>query len=216
LLRAEDIKGTTPAAATKALARLAKQGVLTRVGKGLYFAPKETLIGQSRPSEFDLARKTLEGKTRPRGATAANILGLSTQVSARPQVVVFANNFPKHTGSAKIQIRRGSRPHNLPELEGALIEFVRERGSYAETEPLESYERLRRLLKNMSQGNLRELREVAQGEPPRVRAILGALFSYSGLAKSLWEPLKESLNPLTRFDFGHFAELPNAREWQAK
>jgi len=217
LLRAEDLKGTTPAAASKALARLAKQGVLTRVGKGLYFAPKETLLGMSKPSEFAIAQKTLEGKTRPTGATAANLLGLSTQVVARPQIVAFTNNQPKHSGSARIQLRRGARPHPLPNLEGALLEFLRDKGEFAETEPDETYRRLRHLLKEQLQmSRLRELSEAAQDEPPRVRAMLGAMLAYSGLPTSLWGPLKASLNPFTRFDFGLFSKLPNAREWQAK
>ncbi len=217
LLRAEDIKGTTPAAATKALARLAKQGVFTRVGKGLYYAPKDTLLGKSKPSEMAIAMKTLEGKTRPTGASAANLLGLSTQLPARPQLVAFTSNMPKNTGVARLRVRRGSRPHPLPPLEGAILEFIRERGKYAETNARESYRRLRYLLKEQLQINsLRELCEVALEEPPRVRAMLGAMFAYSELPKGLWEPLKASLNPLTKFDFGLFSELPNAQEWQAK
>jgi hypothetical protein len=46
--------------------------------------------------------------------------------------------------------------------------------------------------------------------------MLGAMFAYAELPQSLWEPLKASLNPLTKFDFGLFSELPNAQEWQAK
>jgi hypothetical protein len=217
LLRAEDLKGTTPAAATKALARLAKQGVLTRVGKGLYFAPKDTLLGMSKPSELTIAQKTLEGKTRPTGASAANLLGLSTQLPARPQLVVFTSNPPRHMGTARIRLRRGLRPHPLPMLEGALLELIRDRGEFAETSAKESYQRLRYLLKEQLQmDRLRELREVALEEPPRVRAMLGAMFAYAELPQSLWEPLKASLNPLTKFDFGLFSELPNAQQWQAK
>jgi hypothetical protein len=63
---------------------------------------------------------------------------------------------------------------------------------------------------------LRELREVALEEPPRVRAMLGAMFAYAELPGDLWEPLKASLNPLSKFDFGLFSELPNAQQWQAK
>jgi len=63
---------------------------------------------------------------------------------------------------------------------------------------------------------LRELSEAALKEPPRVRAMLGAMFAYAELPEALWEPLKASLNPFTRFDFGLFSKLPNAREWQAK
>lgn len=217
LLRAEDLKGTTPAAATKALARLAKQGVLTRVGKGLYFAPKDTLIGKSRPSEMAIALKTLEGKTRPTGASAANLLGLSTQMPARPQLVAFTSNQPKNTGAARISLRRRSMSHPLPTLEGALLEFIRDRGESAETSAEESFRRLRQLLKEQLQmSRLRELREAALEEPPRVRAMLGAMLAYAELPETLWEPLKASLNPLTKFDFGLFSELPNAEEWQAK
>jgi hypothetical protein len=217
LLRAEDLKGTTPAAATKALARLAKQGVLTRVGKGLYFAPRDTLIGKSKPSETAVALKKLEGKTRLTGASAANILGLSTQVPARPQLIAFASQPPKNAGAARIRLRRSSRLHPLPALEGALLEFIRDRGETADTGPEESFRRLRDFLtRQLTTSRLRELRQAALAEPPRVRAILGALLAYAELPENLWEPLKASLNPLTKFDFGLFAELPNAREWQAK
>jgi hypothetical protein len=217
LLRAEDLKGTSPAAATKALARLAKQGVLTRVGKGLYFAPKDTLIGKSKPSETAIALKNLEGKTRPTGASAANILGLSTQLPARPQLVAFTSNPPKNPGAARIKIRRSSSLHPLPALEGALLEFIRDRGETAETTPEESFRRLRSLLRDqIKRSMLSEIREAALAEPPRVRAILGALLEFAELPESLWRPLRDSLNPLTKFEFGLFSELPNAREWQSK
>ena len=62
---------------------------------------------------------------------------------------------------------------------------------------------------------LREPGEAALAEPPRVRAMLGALLAYSELAEVLWEALKASKNPLTKFDFGLFSELPNVQEWQA-
>jgi hypothetical protein len=57
---------------------------------------------------------------------------------------------------------------------------------------------------------------VAFTEPPRVRAIIGALLELSNVAQSTVEPLKKSLNPLSKFDFGLFTELPNAHQWQAK
>lgn len=53
----------------------------------------------------------------------------------------------------------------------------------------------------------------ALSEPPRVRAMLGAL---GELADQDTGELRASLNPLSRFDFGPLAALPNARSWQAK
>lgn len=217
MLRAADLKGTSAAAATKALARLANRGVLTRVAKGLYYSPKETLLGTSKPSMAAIATKNLEGRSRPTGATAANLLGLSTQIAARPELVAFTTHKPKYSGAARIKLRRGARPEQLPQLVGALLEVLRDRGRYAETDPGETYQRLRTTLQEqLNPRGLRELSETALEEPPRVRAMLGALFAWIGLPESLWKPLKASLNPLSRFDFGHFGQLPNAKEWQAK
>ena len=58
--------------------------------------------------------------------------------------------------------------------------------------------------------------KVAKHEPPRVRAMLGALGEELGKEKKLLESLKSSLNPLTRFDFGILWTLKSARSWQAK
>jgi hypothetical protein len=63
---------------------------------------------------------------------------------------------------------------------------------------------------------LRELVESAMAEPPRVRALLGALLEDLNMPKRFWKPLRESLNPLSSFDFGPFRALPNAKGWQAK
>ena len=216
LLTADDIPDTTPAAATRALARLAERGVLVRVSKGLYFAPKDTPLGKSQPSEFDIAQKTLFGRTRLRGTAAANHLGLSTQVSARPEIVVFANNIPTHTGALRVTLRRGTPPKQLSETQGALIEFIQDRGSYAETPPAVVRDVLCKILESMPQAHVRQLCDVAITEPPRVRAIIGALLELSNVAQSTVEPLKKSLNPLSKFDFGLFTELPNAHQWQAK
>lgn len=217
LLRVEDVEGASPAAASKALARLAEQGTLKRVAKGVYHAPKKTLLGVSKPSAAAMVRKTLKGKTRPTGATAANLLGLSTQVPARPELVVYGSNPPAHAAGARVHLRRGARPRPLPELDGALLEFLRDRGGYAETDGRETVARLTKILmSDLTDARRRQLCVAAQDEPPRVRATLGALFAHAGLPRSLWEPLKASLNPLTKFDFGLLRDLPNAREWQAR
>lgn len=216
LLTATDIPGTTPAAASRALARLAERGVLVRVSKGLYFAPRSTPIGKTQASEFDVALRVLNGRTRLRGAAAANVLGVSTQMSARPDVVVFSNNRPKHTEALRVTLRRGTPPKQLSETEGALIEFIRDRGAFAESSPDVTCDVLCKLLEDMPQKNVRQLCDVALAEPPRVRAILGALLEFSNVAPDTLEPLRKSLNPLSKFDFGHFEPLPNAHTWQAK
>ena len=53
-------------------------------------------------------------------------------------------------------------------------------------------------------------------EPPRVRAILGALGEMMKRDRKTLERLRRSLNPLSKFDFGIFTSMPNAKAWQAK
>ena len=54
--------------------------------------------------------------------------------------------------------------------------------------------------------------KVAKHEPPRVRAMLGALGEDLGKDRKLLEALKSSLNPLSRFDFGILAAIESATE----
>ncbi len=65
-------------------------------------------------------------------------------------------------------------------------------------------------------GRFARLLKVAPAEPPRVRAMLGAIGQQIGQPESVLAPLRESLNPLSRFEFGILAALTYARRWQAK
>lgn len=75
---------------------------------------------------------------------------------------------------------------------------------------------VRKILKGLSCRDYRRLAAVAGTEPPRVRAILGALGEQLGRPTRELDRLRASLNPSSRFDFGMFTDLPNARAWQAK
>ncbi len=230
LFKPGDLKGTTPTAAARALARLAEKGLLKRVAKGLYYAPKETLLGLSQPSALAVLQETMAGNARPTGATAANLLGVSTQVPARAEFVLYASAKPRNATAARIKLRRvsgGTRAKHevLSRMDAALLEFFRDRGTRSELESEATLKRLRQvfleehkaeLAQSKASGQLKSLISVAMHEPPRVRAMLGALLQWSEVSDTLYRPLKESLNPLTRFEFGLFRALPNAKEWQAR
>ena len=65
-------------------------------------------------------------------------------------------------------------------------------------------------------GRFKRLLKVAASEPPRVRAMLGAIGEQIRQPETVLNKLQESLNPLSRFDFGILAALTYARRWQAK
>jgi hypothetical protein len=65
-------------------------------------------------------------------------------------------------------------------------------------------------------GRFERLLKVADSEPPRARALLGAVGEQLGKKPAVLRRLRASLNPLSRFDFGLLSGLPRSREWQAK
>ncbi len=217
LFAARDFKGHGHSSASRQLAQLANQGVLIRAARGLYYLPKDTLLGKSRPTQLAVFERIWAGKYRPTLTSAAYILGLTTQIPARPQFVLYASRLPSNFGDIQITLRSGKRPRPLPKLEGALIEFLRDRGACAEADPQETCIRLQEVIKEYMSGKaLSLLCEVALTEPAKVRAILGALLEWSETDRILWERLRSSLNPRSRFDFGHFSQMENCQRWQIK
>ena len=80
--------GGTRAAVDKVLSRLAKQGKIRRLDRGVYDYPKQhAFLGVLSPDTDSLAR-VITAKSGnsvfTSGAMAANLLGLSTQVPAKP------------------------------------------------------------------------------------------------------------------------------------
>ena len=222
--RVSDIRDAPPAAVVRAFSRLAEEGTIRRLRKGVYYLPKETLLGISVPPPSAILQKMLPWRSRPTGVTAANVLGMSTQVAGQAEFAVRASARPRGMGSVRLRIRPRTRDEDLDVRDAALLEFLRERGRYGELSPTETCDRARAILVGdggrsdgqASPDRLTGLRDAAIGEPPRVRAIVGALMQSAGLPQQVWRPLRESLNPLSRFDFGPFRVMANAKEWQAK
>jgi hypothetical protein len=101
------------AAVDKTLSLLARDGILRRLGRGIYDYPRSNpdLGGQLGP-DFEQVAKALARKLgvqiQPHGAWAANLLGLSSQVPA--QIVYFTNGHPKtyRFGRQTIVLRRNA------------------------------------------------------------------------------------------------------------
>lgn len=212
--RLRDFPDLPPSAVARTLARLADEGVLERARRGLYYRPRETRLGMSIPSATAVAAESLRAPLQPAGLTAANLLGFSTQNPAISEFVTPANNPPGVLTRAKVKTRRPEARFRLSEREGALLELLRGRASDSDLSFDETHRRLLRLLREGE--TYRRLARAALDEPPRVRAMLGALGQELGADEQLLLKLRKSLNPLSRYEFGPLSRLPYAREWQAK
>lgn len=204
-------------AVAKTLSRLSKQGVIQRIGKGLYYRPRQTSFGLSKPNLAQLrSLPILRNNIFPAGNTAANLLGFTTQNPAKVEISTNGLSLPLLIVGKEtiIHTRRPELWKSLSKREAALLDFIRNRGKNSE---LSSHETISKLLDFFNEPDLFEhLLHVAKSEPPRVRAILGAIGEEIGCAEQQLLRLRKSLNPLSRFDFGNLSSLKHAKQWQAK
>lgn len=214
--RYSDFSHLPSMAVSKALSRLAADGVLERVSKGLYYRPCQTRFGRSRPSQSDIQKLLTKQNLHPAGLSAANLLGFTTQNAISGEFATSANSVPRTiVGSrARLHTRRPQTWNDLEATDAAMLDFLRSRGNLSELSPAETKQRL---LEYFREGERFErLVAVASSEPPRVRAMLGAIGQELRKSPQEVEKLRNGLNPLSRFDFGKLNNLRYAREWQAE
>jgi len=217
LWRLEDFSGLPASAVAQALSRLRRQGMLERLSKGVYYRARQTGIGKSLPNPAAMQRLASRRKNVfPSGLAAANLLGFTTQTAGHSEVATSALSLPrKLIGSdTVIHARRPEAWAGLSDADAALLDFLRRGGRTSELAPKET---IRKTLTLFSEkGRFERLLKIAESEPPRVRAMMGAIGEQLGKKRTALAQLRRSLNPFSRFDFGMLVELPRARAWQAK
>lgn len=217
LWRMEDFREHPFPAVAQTFSRLARNGTIQRLSKGIYYSPRKTAFGLSRPNPVAIRQLAQEKKQIfPSGASAANLLGFSTQAPKRGDVATSSLSLPRKLVRAdtRIHARRPAAWNGLSETDAAILDLLRSGGKQSELSPEETTSRMQCLL---SEGNrLERLLAVSATEPPRVRALLGAFAEEIGARESQLNNLRKTLNPSSRFRFGHFAVLPGARKWLAK
>jgi hypothetical protein len=217
LWRFQDFHDLPFTAVAKALSRLTRQGFVERLSKGTYYRNRQTTFGKSRPNPAAV-QELAAGRAAmfPAGLSAANRLGFSTQTAGRREIATTAGSLPrKLVGNATVvHTRRPQAWASLSDKEAAMLDFLRSRGTSSELSPAETVRRTLAMLS--AEDAFDRLVAVAATEPPRVRAIIGAIGTELGKDPRALQRLRRSLNPLSRFDFGLFTGLANARDWHAK
>jgi hypothetical protein len=92
----------------QALSRLARTGALLRVGRGLYVRPIESRFGTRAPETEKLVEAIAgaRGETvASHGATAANALGLTTQVPTRSIYLTSGRSRTLTLGKLKVELQ---------------------------------------------------------------------------------------------------------------
>ena len=217
LWRMEDFRDLPFLAVAQGLSRLAKCGVIERLSKGVYYRARQTALGRSRPNPASLQKLVSpRQKMFPAGLAAANLLGFSTQSGPQVELATIGLSLPRKLvgRGAVLHTRRPEAWAGLTEIDAALLDFLRRGGGLTELPPEETIQRVLALV--AEPGRFERLLKVARTEPPRVRAILGAIGEELGMDPRRLLQLRATLNPISRFAFGALGVLPNARAWQAK
>jgi len=217
LWRLHDFADLPFEAVAQALSRLTRKGVIERLSKGIYYRHRETTFGKSRPNPVAIQKLAARRNNMfPAGVAAANLLGFTTQSIKRAEVSTSGLSLPRKLLGREtvIHTRRPEAWGDLAETDAALLEFLRGRAKASELSPDDTMRKTVALLSK--KGRFEHLLKVADTEPPRVRAMLGAIGEQLGKDAKMLQRIRASLNPFSRFDFGALARLPHAREWQAK
>ena len=215
--RFADFDRLPSAAVAQTLSRLSRQGFIQRLGKGLYYRSRQTAFGESKPNRSHLRSLPIRRKgVFPSGISAANLLGFTTQNPGRIEVSTDGPSLPRMIvgKDTVIHTRRPESWRQLSQEDAAFLDFLRNHGANSELSPEGTASRL--LMLANEKGRLSRLLKIADAEPPRVRAMLGAIAEQLGTPKSKLAIIRRSLNPLSRFDFGILSALEHSSKWQAK
>ncbi len=212
----QDLSDYPSATIAKTFTQLVKEGILQRISRGHYYHPRPTRFGYSQPVRSELPYQLTQTRVYPAGVNAANLLGFTTQNAIDGTFATTASSLPTAWlgQRAKLYTRRPSTWANLSATEAALLDFLRSRGEWSDLSPAETNQQL--LNHFRVSGRFERLVAIAHAEPPRVRAMLGAIGQELKYAKDLLEQLRTGLNPYSRFEFGKLSTLWYAQEWQAK
>ncbi|MEA3288355.1 MAG: DUF6088 family protein [Candidatus Marinimicrobia bacterium] len=193
-------------AAAKALERFVKNETIGKVSKGKFYKPKETVFGKLKPREDELLKLYLfSGRKQVAyitGTALFNRLGLTTQV---PKVIKVASQDKRisiNNGSLRVKSVTGYvrvTNDNVYLLE--LLDVMKDFSKIPDLDKDMAIRYLKGRLGNLSGKEKSKIVTYALEYPPRVRALLGLLLSEIGSCEKI-EKLKESLNPLSKYDYG--------------
>jgi len=99
---------------TKLLSLFEKEGLITRIAKGVYAKVKKTRFGILYPSVYELVEqiaKRDKAKVIPTGETAANRLGFSTQIPMNTTFLTSGSPRKLILNGRTITLLKRSKPH---------------------------------------------------------------------------------------------------------
>jgi hypothetical protein len=213
-----DIEPSEFGAAAKAIERFLKKGLISRASTGLFYKPRKTVFGELKPNEEELLKPYLfEGNKRIAyitGTALYNKLGLTTQIPKIYKIASRSKRIDAQIGNIKIQDVKSyvdvtNDNFYLLEILDVLKDFKKIPDIDRDIAIRYIYNRIN----DFSESDQEKLIRIALKYPPRVRALLGAIFEFFKSTIKL-DSLKKSINPLSVYNYGITQkQLPTIKYW---
>ncbi|EAB4413204.1 hypothetical protein G3755_002157 [Salmonella enterica] len=209
---------SSPESTAKAMSLLVSRGQVRRFSKGVFYRPKQGVLGEVRPSDNEKIRLYLfAGEKRIgyiTGLSLYNRMGLTTQVPKTVTIATEKARQKKSLGNIDIRLVPSKAPVNEQNKEYLeVLDALTDIKNIPDSQPFEVLDVLSQKIKNMDEGALNSLVQLAKGYyPPATKALLGLILDTNGYAIS--RLLAEELNPTTRYNIGLKGFWSQAKKWK--
>lgn len=211
-----DLPAEMQTATAKAISRMVAEGVLRKVGKGKFYKPVISRLGEMPPMIEELTKDLLfkDGKRIGyiTGILAFSQMGLTTQISSK--IVIGAAQYRRPLKRAGYEISFLVQNNEITDnsiLLLRMLDALKYLKSIPAALPDEIISNIQGQIKIMSEDKRNSLITYAMKYTPSVRALLGAILDNLGYNCN---ELKESLNPFSKYAVGISENmLPTKSNW---
>lgn len=208
-------------AAAKAIERMIAKGSIKRVKAGVFYKPKQSVFGELPPNYSNLLKELYLFEKGKRigyvtGTALYNQMHLTTQMHFVTRIVSNKRRNKTKLGWEKIIFLKAYVEVNEKNYELlGLLDALKDFNKIPDINISSAIIILSNQLKLLNTTQLDLLVKCALKYPPRVRAFLGTLLEKIGNETHI-KLLKESLNPLSEYEYNIIKILPNATNWNIK
>lgn len=203
-------------AVAMALSRMVAQNKIKKVGKGRFYRPAISRLGEMSPNIDELTKDLLfkDGKRIGyiTGTPAFSQLGITTQISSKILIGGRYYRRPLKRGNCEISFTKQENvltDESIPLLRILdALKFIRKIPASTIDDSISC---LTKVIYRLSTNEVKNLTLYSTSYPASVRALLGAILE---LNKQDYGELKFQLNPLTKYKLGIMEKvLPNKKNW---
>lgn len=209
---------TSPEGTTKAMSRLVSCGQVRRYSKGVFYRPRQGVLGEVRPSDNEKIKLYLDDNEKLigyiTGLSLYNRMGLTTQVPKMVTIATEKARQKKNLGNMEVKLVPSKAPVNERAKEYLeILDALTDIKNIPDTQPYEILELLNKKIKYMDRGSLDSLVQLAKAYyPPATKALLGLVLDANRC--DLSSRLAEDLNPTTSYKIGLKGYWPQAKKWK--